>query len=117
MLRDMLTDIVESQPDMKIVGESDRRSELPDAVEQVHPDIVIVAQTSDVDRHSFDDLLYAAPRLKVLAIVDNNRLGLLYELQPYWTLLGEMSPGSLVAAVRSAGEGEAPSGVTASSGG
>jgi DNA-binding NarL/FixJ family response regulator len=106
MLHEMLTDIVETQPDMEIVGSAERQAELRDAVARTHPDIVIVTPSHPVGRRSFEELLYMNSRLKVLAVIDNNRRGILYELRPSRALLGEMSPASLLNAIRATGPGE-----------
>ena len=102
ILRDMLTDVIETQPDMKIVGNSEQTEDLVGALARTQPDVVIVSALRPLGRRSFDELLYAAPRLKVLAIIDNNRRGVLYEMRPHRSPRGEMFPESLLQAIRDA---------------
>jgi hypothetical protein len=47
-----------------------------------------------------DELLSTCPRSRVLAVATDRRQSVLYELRPHERLLGEMSPGALLAAVR-----------------
>jgi hypothetical protein len=98
----MLSDIVQVQPDIELVGHAEGPDELPEAVARQRPDVLVVIPSGKVGRCLFEDLLYAAPRLRVLAIVENGHAGLLYRLRPSRARLGEMSAAALLDAIRDA---------------
>jgi hypothetical protein len=93
-------DAIETQADMELVGQSIDARDLINVVSDIEPDILVVAALSAAPARSWDELPYFSRPLKVLAIVDNERCGLLYELRPCRALLGELSPASLVEAIR-----------------
>jgi len=47
-----------------------------------------------------EPMLTARPNLKVLAITNQGRTSFLYELRPYELALGQLSPATLIHAVR-----------------
>lgn len=100
MLHEMLSEVIQVQPDMELVSDADGTAGLRGAVARTHPDILVVIPEHKIDRGSFEDLLFAAPRLRVLAVSDNGRTGLLYRLRPSRARLGEMSPAALLDAIR-----------------
>ncbi len=66
---------------------------------EARADVLIIAEP----RRTTDDyasILYAHPQLRLVAINDDRRHAVLYELRPCRALLGELSPESLVRAVR-----------------
>ena len=100
MLHEMLSEIIQVQPDMELVGDAGGTSELRGAVARTHPDILVVIPDHKIERRIFDDLLFAAPHLRVLAVSNDGRTGLLYRLRPSRARLGEMSPAALLDAIR-----------------
>ena len=96
----MLSEIIQVQPDMELVGDAGGTSELRGAVARTHPDILVVIPDHKIERRIFDDLLFAAPHLRVLAVSNDGRTGLLYRLRPSRARLGEMSPAALLDAIR-----------------
>jgi DNA-binding NarL/FixJ family response regulator len=100
MLRSIIRDILLSEPDMEIVGELPGQAELPAMVERTGATFVIVRQTGLVPPAIFQDLLAAQPPTRVLAIADEGRGAVLYELQPRRIPIGELSAARLVAAIR-----------------
>lgn len=73
---------------------------LPDALARAHADVVISGGNSQ--SAAVFDLLEERSRLKVLAVADDGRDTVLYELRPTRTQLGEVSPQTIVDAIRGA---------------
>jgi len=61
------------------------------------PDVAIVG---GADADQARGLLDRFPRMKVLAVDEDGRNAVFYELRPYQVELGEISPEALLAAVR-----------------
>ncbi|MGC2776548.1 MAG: hypothetical protein WA418_13045 [Bradyrhizobium sp.] len=106
MLVDIIEDIVASEPDLTIVGEIDRSTELASAARRTRADVVISRQAdSDMEADEMALLLIGRPP-KVVAITDDGRQGFVYELRPHRSPLGEMSVERLIAAIRVAARDE-----------
>jgi len=108
MTREMVEGLIESQPDIDVVGSVDFGAELAVEVDRTDPTIVVLADGEDKIEASCDDLLRARPHLTALAVVDRGRENFLCELRPHRTPLGPLLPGDLIALLRSQGRPEAP---------
>jgi hypothetical protein len=84
--------------DIDLVGEL-CAGDAPAALNAHPADFAIVG--SD-DAQLAGDLLAIAPRLKLLAVIDDGRDAALYELRPQKVALGELSPERLVGIIRGA---------------
>jgi DNA-binding NarL/FixJ family response regulator len=102
MLLDIVSEIVASEPDLTIVGVLTGKANLEEAVRLSHADIVVLQQTSNPAQAGDTAPRLASRPFKVLAISDDGRQGLLYELRAQCTAIGEMSAVDLVAAIRAA---------------
>jgi DNA-binding NarL/FixJ family response regulator len=100
MLRSIIRDIVAGQPDMEVVGELAGQVGVPARVEQTGATLVILRHTGLDPPDVFCELLACRSPTRVLAIADEGRAGLLYELRPHRIPIGELSATSLVAAIR-----------------
>ena len=99
MLRDIIEQAVTPEPDMVIVSDP-REPSLAATVERTGADFVILGR--DAGPTEVDGLLCENPRLRVLAVAGDGREAFLYELRPTRTPLGEISPRTIVDAIRSA---------------
>jgi DNA-binding NarL/FixJ family response regulator len=99
IMREIIERAVADQPDMEIVGELPA-STLPEALDGAGVDVVISG--TNYDCASLRELLDERPRLKVLAVADDGRDAFLFELRPTRTRLGEVSPQTIVDAIRNA---------------
>lgn len=90
VMRDLVESIVATQPDMQLVS----------AEPAVVPDVVIVGLTPDADATALAAHLYDHPHQRILALAIDGRQAVAYELRPYLTELGEISPDALLAAIR-----------------
>lgn len=102
MLRDIITEIVASEPDLTIVDMLPDQADLEAAVRRTQADIVVLQQASGAEEDGRTARRLTEHRFKVLAISDDGRRGLLYELRPHRTSLGELSATDLVTSIRAA---------------
>jgi hypothetical protein len=67
--------------------------------EEYQPDLLIAA-VDDTQLEQFDEVLAIRPLMTVLAVAGDGRQSFLYRLRPFRERLGELSPETLLAAVR-----------------
>jgi hypothetical protein len=85
---------------MNVVGEIATWDHIETAADQQHADLVILARRSRESAIDCWPLLYARPRIKVLAISDTGRGMSLYALRPQEVEFADVSALGLVAAIR-----------------
>lgn len=100
MLRELIRTIVAEQHDLKVVAELTDTVELSDQLESSEPDFVIVGTADGEISAACRALFERRPRLRVVAIAPQGDRGFVWELAPRRLLLGELSPDSLLAAIR-----------------
>jgi hypothetical protein len=100
ILRDIIGGAVDEEPDMEVVGQLPADSPLRCAVEQQEADFVIAG--TDYGFEEISEVLTQHPRLQVLEVAGDGRESFLYHLRPARTPLGELSPRSIVDAIRGA---------------
>jgi DNA-binding NarL/FixJ family response regulator len=103
MLREIVRDSVTRQSDMEIVGDFGERNEFLEAVERV--DVAIIGTRQPDDSRLAHQVLEASPHTKVLIIATNGGSAALWELRPYKVRLDDVSPESLIRAIRAGAEG------------
>jgi hypothetical protein len=101
MLRDIVVDVVATQPDLEIVGEATNEGAIADVSGPI--EVLILASRGAAKPSRYSEHLYRRPQMRILAIVDESRRGFLFELQPVRLPLGELSPVTLLAAIRNTG--------------
>lgn len=98
LLRDIVVGALSSESDMELVAEGSGSGELQALVREASADVAIVAcERSEIG--GLGQLVNGSP-VTLLAITDEGRRGVLYELRPRETDLGELSPRVLVNAIR-----------------
>jgi hypothetical protein len=100
MLREIIERAVADEPDMVLVEADAPELPLHEAVESAGADFVIAG--SDYDFGEVAQVLDERPRLRVLAVAGDGREAFLYELRPTRTPLGQVSPRTIVDAIRGA---------------
>lgn len=100
MLRDILQAALNAEPDMEVVGESERLNELRDLVRRGAVDVVMLGLADDDLPAPHYQLFDADPRVRILAIGNHGRNVSLYELRPHRMMLGEGSPHDLMRVIR-----------------
>jgi hypothetical protein len=89
ILHDIISSAVMSRPELRCVGNVEKRGELPEVIERTGANIVISG--GNISSEEYHALLYNRPRLKVLEINSNDGSGQLYELRLQRIPLGELS--------------------------
>jgi DNA-binding NarL/FixJ family response regulator len=113
MLRDLVSDIVGREVDMEIVGEVSEGAQLVAAAHATDAEFVI-AGLDDAELSSpLRELLDERPRMKVLGLEGDGRLGVLYELVPRKVALGELTARSLVTVIRTGSDDSPLAGASA----
>ena len=79
LMRELMVETISDQPDIDIVGEVTDESELPRAVEQTHPDFLIVALEKQnrlpVVCHA---ILQDHPQVKIIAVAPDRNSSMFY---------------------------------------
>jgi len=79
LMREIVLATISDQPDIEIVGELQNDAEVVDAVEQTHPDFLILALEDAEQRPSFCDfILERYPRMKILAVAPERNVSIFY---------------------------------------
>jgi DNA-binding NarL/FixJ family response regulator len=103
MLLSIIRSIVADQPDIEVVGELSEPTGLQAIVERTGATMVIVGHDRPDPPDAFGELLARTPPVPVLAITDEGRAAVLYDLRPQRIPIGELSAARLVAVARGAG--------------
>lgn len=102
MLVDIIAEIIALEPDLTFVDSISDSTELKTAVRRARADVVITQSLGDELAAHSAALLSTGRPLKIIAITDQARQGLLCELRPHCEPLGPLSAEGLVAAIRTA---------------
>jgi DNA-binding NarL/FixJ family response regulator len=100
MLRDLVLEIVNAQRDLSLVGEVSDESHLLTIAAELEFEVVIACVQSDMLPPACRDLLAVRPTLIFLAIESDGRQGYVHSLRPHTESLAELSPSTLLAAIR-----------------
>ena len=99
ILREIVERAVTAEPDMEIVPGPPPGATLEAAVEASDADFVISGASSE--NGEFGHLLADRPGLRLLSVTRDGREAFLHELRPTSTPLGDISPQTIVDAIRS----------------
>ena len=99
LLHDIVRSALESEIDVDLVSTDIAPSELHSASAVDRADVVILCEEEPAS-DDYGDVLFAHPRIRLIGISDRGRGAFLYELQPCRFPLGELSPTTLLRAVR-----------------
>ena len=102
MLSDIITDIVTSQPDMEMVGTVTDGAAAAVTVSETDADVIVLGLPDAELPSEYAALLSARPQTRLLGVSGDGRRAFLYEVRPYRSALGEVSPEALIDAIRSA---------------
>lgn len=79
LMRELVVATIEDQPDIEIVGEVTDESELADVVDQVQPDVLILALDEPEKRMGqCGFLLGRHPQMKIVALAPEQNRGIFY---------------------------------------
>src|SRR6476660_986613 len=91
IMRRIIEDTIASEPDLQLL----------EARPHAEADVVIVGTPKSEEPDAAEAVLAQWPRSRVLMVAASGRHTVMYELRPFRTELGELSPADLVAAIRS----------------
>jgi AmiR/NasT family two-component response regulator len=79
LMREIVLATIADQPDIEVVGDLEQTANLTEIVEQVRPDVLIVA-LDDQEKRTGECgfLLGRYPRMRILALAPERNLGILY---------------------------------------
>jgi hypothetical protein len=98
-MREIVLVAIADQPDIEIVGDVEQKTNLAEIVEQVEPDVLIIAWDAQEKECGF--LLGRYPRMRILALGPEQNLGMFY-----WASVDirtkpvECSEGGILSALR-----------------
>jgi hypothetical protein len=104
MMSDIVREILD-EPDIRVTAELPLGPDVGAEVADAGAEVVILATADQMLSETVRDLLSRQPWSKVLTIRDDGRTTSLHELLPHETELGEVSPATLLEAVRTARSG------------
>jgi DNA-binding NarL/FixJ family response regulator len=99
LLREIVTEALEAQSDMEVVGSVADQDSLARTIAQARPEVIV---TGHDDPEIAAGLLERRPPLAVIAVTGDAKESEYYELRPQRVQLGEISPSELVEAIRQA---------------
>ena len=108
MLREIVSETVSSQPDMRVVAERGDHSSMLSAARESDAQVVIAGTDGADAENGCERFAVQRPDVGVLALSADGRQTVLYELRPHPVPLGELSPRQLTDAIRSAVHARAP---------
>jgi hypothetical protein len=99
LLHDIVRTTLESESDLELVSAEtlQTRASLSDAIGDA--DVVILSADTPAPDH-YESVLREHPALRLVAISNRGRHAFLYELRPHRQPLGELSPATLLQAIR-----------------
>jgi DNA-binding NarL/FixJ family response regulator len=100
LLHDIVRDTIANQTDMQLVGDLSVGDSVVDTLKNREIDVAIVGAREPDDATRTDELFLSSPRSKVLVIATSGRSAVMYQLRPHKRPLGDVSPQSLLDAIR-----------------
>jgi hypothetical protein len=99
LLHDIVHSILAAEPDIQM-NDPSSHSTCPMTLDDMRAAHVVIISEAELAHMNYESLLYANPRLRLVAVSGDGRNAALYELRPCRIPLGELSPQTLVDAVR-----------------
>jgi len=103
LLGDIIRETLGRQPDVEVAAEVRVRTEIVSAVTDTHAHVAILGIAPDgwsTLSQLLGELLGQHPRLTIIAIASDGRSGYVYRLLPRTVSIDDVSPTSLVQAIR-----------------
>jgi chemotaxis response regulator CheB len=100
LLHDVIKDALDRAPELTVVAEPSNLAELPDVVRRTGAEVVVCALDEATAEQVGTRVLEPHTRVKVVAIQDDGRRAVLWELQPNRREIGDLSVPVLVETVK-----------------
>jgi DNA-binding NarL/FixJ family response regulator len=79
LMRELVLETISQEPDVEIVAEIESESDIPQAVEKLRPDFLIIALDETDKRPPIcDDLLVHYPEMKILALAAERNISVFF---------------------------------------
>ena len=79
LMRELILETISQEPDIEIVAEIENESDIPQAVEKLRPDFLIIALDETDKRPAIcDDLLKHYPEMKILALAAERNISVFF---------------------------------------
>jgi len=101
-VEEIISQSVSTQPDMEVVGTVDPGESVVTAARRTRAQLVVVGDRDEEAEERLERLVLREPDVRFLALSADARRATVYEVRPHRVPLGELSPGQLPDAVRSA---------------
>jgi hypothetical protein len=101
MLAEVVQAIVSADERLLIVGTLDDAADLLEVSRRRRAHVVVVVMDGDELPAACRELLHARPRTLIVGLAEQGHAGVLWEMRPSRTLIGELSPATLRAALLS----------------
>ena len=103
MLRTIIKDILSADPQCEIVAEMVEQDNLRAQLRETPADVIILSVTDlEAISNRFAALLAHHPATRIIAITSGGNRAFLYDLRPHVTPINELSPATLLSAIRQA---------------
>jgi DNA-binding NarL/FixJ family response regulator len=99
MLHDVVRNIVDVEPDLRVVAEGVETGSVLQRVDDERPDVVVLLAESGSPPDLCEELLTRFPRVAVVALEDHGLRGSIYRLRPTRSRVAEISSAELVTAI------------------
>jgi DNA-binding NarL/FixJ family response regulator len=100
LLHDIVRDTLVNRTDMEVVGDWSQGPAVRGALKDADVDVVIIGARQPDDDALASQVFLEAPFSKVLVIATSGRTAVMYQLRPEKRLLGDVSPQSVIEAIR-----------------
>lgn len=103
LLSDIVRETLVRGAEAEILAEVEGTGELASVLQRTNPDVAVVGVASNdwVDSSGLlRELLVEHPRLTIVALASDGRSGYVYQNQPRGVVINDLSPKSLVNAIR-----------------
>jgi DNA-binding NarL/FixJ family response regulator len=100
LLRDLLTEMLDAEPDIEVVTSLHADTDLTADVWRAKADVLIVQLATEAEQALCASLLGSLPHLKVVAISPTATGATMYQLRPACELVGALTSERLLAVVR-----------------
>ena len=79
LMRELILETISQEPDIEIVAEIESESDIPQVVEKLRPDFLIIALDETDKRPAIcDDLLKQYPEMKILALAAERNASIIF---------------------------------------
>ena len=103
VLGDVIKAVLHTCADLTVVGESLNVADVRALLDRTGAEVVVCHLDEDAEADVANRLFARHRRVKVIAVRDDGRQAVLWELQPRRSVLGDLSPALLADAVRQVG--------------